>query len=401
VYIDARQCTVGPHRERQFLDRELVDHLEINESRPRAIRAVFHNILFDRMRNIRTAAASPAPRAEQQPNRDQLFNGNNSSTNSVPRTAQVLPAIGELHLDPLDDNPELSPDGSPIMDRRLNDAIRYSDSEGGYNDDQRQSHEIAPPPPATQSFRTGPFSPPLVSIDTNSSINFSRPGTSRSQLVSPSPIESTPSSLAYGMTSPTPISSAPSPSEYSTTTTLPRSNSQQISMQESSSTRSPGAPNTPLPELPSPVTYDDSAPAGSAEDYRRRRSQAAEIENSSPGVRSRTQTEEEDENELEEVGGAAAALAMIGGLGELEESRHSPLPPALSPKTPTGLDSAIVLQQQQQQRQDIQRTPRPEPAQIDTSARKIPNSSSTYDMSQDAAIHSDVRLFFLCFLCCH
>ncbi|KAK4051814.1 hypothetical protein OIV83_002519 [Microbotryomycetes sp. JL201] len=45
---------IGPHRDRLFLDRELVDNLDITESRPRAVRAVFHNILFDRMRGVRS-----------------------------------------------------------------------------------------------------------------------------------------------------------------------------------------------------------------------------------------------------------------------------------------------------------------------------------------------------------
>ncbi|GAA6059179.1 hypothetical protein JCM10212_005524 [Sporobolomyces blumeae] len=52
---------IGPHRDRQFLDRELVDGLDINESRPRAIRAVFHNLLFDRMRGVRSAVGPASP----------------------------------------------------------------------------------------------------------------------------------------------------------------------------------------------------------------------------------------------------------------------------------------------------------------------------------------------------
>ncbi|GAA6010185.1 hypothetical protein JCM11491_005381 [Sporobolomyces phaffii] len=67
---------VGPHRDRQFLDRELVDSLEINESRPRAIRATFHNILFDRMRGVRPAALAPAPP---------------SAPPTIPETAPVSP----------------------------------------------------------------------------------------------------------------------------------------------------------------------------------------------------------------------------------------------------------------------------------------------------------------------
>ncbi|SCZ93519.1 BZ3500_MvSof-1268-A1-R1_Chr6-3g08712 [Microbotryum saponariae] len=50
---------IGPNRDRQFLDRELVDALEVNELRPRAIRAVFHNILFDRMRGVRSSVLPP------------------------------------------------------------------------------------------------------------------------------------------------------------------------------------------------------------------------------------------------------------------------------------------------------------------------------------------------------
>ncbi|KAK4700142.1 hypothetical protein P7C70_g6109, partial [Phenoliferia sp. Uapishka_3] len=52
---------VGPHRDRQFLDRELVDNMRIDESRPRAVRAVFHNILFDRMRGVRPPALEAPP----------------------------------------------------------------------------------------------------------------------------------------------------------------------------------------------------------------------------------------------------------------------------------------------------------------------------------------------------
>ncbi|KDE04897.1 hypothetical protein MVLG_04655 [Microbotryum lychnidis-dioicae p1A1 Lamole] len=50
---------IGPNRDRQFLDRELVDDLEVNELRPRAIRAVFHNILFDRMRGVHSSMLPP------------------------------------------------------------------------------------------------------------------------------------------------------------------------------------------------------------------------------------------------------------------------------------------------------------------------------------------------------
>lgn len=344
------------------------------------------------MRSVRTAAASPAPRGDQQRNRDQLFNGNNSSTSSIPRVAPDLHAIGETsHLEPLGDNLELSPDGSPIMDRRLNGGARYSDSEGGQHETSRQSHEIAPPPPATQSFRSGPFSPPLMSIDTNSSINFSRPGTSQSLATSPSPIDSTSLSQAYTM-SPSGISPAPSPSVYSTNTTIPRSNSQQISTHAPSLLPSPGIPTSPLPILPSPGLYDDSTPSGSVEDYRRRRSQAAEIENSSPGAHSRGHVTVEEESEVEEIGGAAAALAMIGDLGALEDEQASTLAPGFSPATPTGLESAIVLQEQQQQKDELQRTPRPEPTRIIT--QPLPTSTSNYDLGEDSTIHSDVRLTF-------
>lgn len=55
---------LGPHLDRQFLDRELVDHLDVSESRPRAVRASLHNLLFDRMRGIR---AGPPPQMSQQP----------------------------------------------------------------------------------------------------------------------------------------------------------------------------------------------------------------------------------------------------------------------------------------------------------------------------------------------
>ncbi|KAK4058448.1 hypothetical protein OIO90_000607 [Microbotryomycetes sp. JL221] len=58
---------IGPHRDRLFLDRELVDTLDITESRPRAVRAVFHNILFDRMRGVRGPTPSATTEARSGP----------------------------------------------------------------------------------------------------------------------------------------------------------------------------------------------------------------------------------------------------------------------------------------------------------------------------------------------
>ncbi|GAA5858489.1 hypothetical protein JCM8547_007329 [Rhodosporidiobolus lusitaniae] len=104
---------IGPHRDRQFLDRELVDNLDINESRPRAIRATFHNILFDRMRGIRpavlngppasqgsstshsgSAPTSPVDPADQNRRWSQLPPGQNDA----PKLPPVLPPIGEGSL---------------------------------------------------------------------------------------------------------------------------------------------------------------------------------------------------------------------------------------------------------------------------------------------------------------
>ncbi|KAM0753820.1 hypothetical protein T439DRAFT_164204 [Meredithblackwellia eburnea MCA 4105] len=107
---------VGPHRDRQFLDRELVDTLKIDESRPRAIRAVFHNILFDRMRGVRPAALGPPPATEngttntngdqtQQAQRDGQWSqqqpplappARDQGRNASPNT---LPPIGEQNTD--------------------------------------------------------------------------------------------------------------------------------------------------------------------------------------------------------------------------------------------------------------------------------------------------------------
>ncbi|GAA6054229.1 hypothetical protein JCM3770_001402 [Rhodotorula araucariae] len=111
---------IGPQRDRLFLDRELVDNLNINEGRPRAIRATFHNILFDRMRGVRSTAlpgppppqdtrGTPSPRgstptsvdpsdaprrwSQQPPQLQQQLSRNDS-----PQLPPVLPTIGEGSL---------------------------------------------------------------------------------------------------------------------------------------------------------------------------------------------------------------------------------------------------------------------------------------------------------------
>ncbi|KAM0788423.1 hypothetical protein ACM66B_001559 [Microbotryomycetes sp. NB124-2] len=72
---------IGPHRDRLFLDRELVDTLDITESRPRAVRAVFHNILFDRMRGVRTQPQQTQDVRASAPNAD--------STSAAPQLGPV------------------------------------------------------------------------------------------------------------------------------------------------------------------------------------------------------------------------------------------------------------------------------------------------------------------------
>ncbi|GAA5821219.1 hypothetical protein JCM11251_004519 [Rhodosporidiobolus azoricus] len=108
---------IGPHRDRQFLDRELVDNLDINESRPRAIRATFHNILFDRIRGIRPnpPQAVPPTEARASPSRQNSTPTSPVDGTDQPRRWSQLPQAQQR-----DDTPKLPPvldsigEGSPV-----------------------------------------------------------------------------------------------------------------------------------------------------------------------------------------------------------------------------------------------------------------------------------------------
>ncbi|GAA6027998.1 hypothetical protein JCM8097_001822 [Rhodosporidiobolus ruineniae] len=111
---------IGPHRDRQFLDRELVDNINIGEHRPRAIRATFHNLLFERMRSVRPpptpgAPASTSSDARSLPSNSaptspvdgtdpssrrwsQIPPSSSRDGNDAPRLPPMLPAIGEGSL---------------------------------------------------------------------------------------------------------------------------------------------------------------------------------------------------------------------------------------------------------------------------------------------------------------
>lgn len=400
---------VGPQRDRLFLDRELVDQLEINESRPRAVRAVFHNILFDRMRNIRAAPRQqqPPPLAIQQQSRsiDSSHDNNNagsqedvgapsrrfagsasSSIASSSRVPPLLPVIGETSARRLMDDDMISPDASPIMNRDLAD-----EEDDRYADDDVASPVIAAPPPPTQSFRTGPFSPLLIPLAT--APGFSRPPQDPPRAVITSPTDSEIS--GSGLLSP-PVDS---PSIYSPNPLSRSTSHHQLNGSTSSShsgpalvpLASPGAPTTPLPSLPPTLSsFNNEGPALSEltmEDYERRQSQTAQIEGSSP-----TQYDAEVRNR--------------DGFEERERRMRdiTPTPARLNP-VPARSEGARSIS-------DMEKTPRAEPASYNGAAAPAldlsrsrsdegaasgpsaiePTRNSTYDLEEENGIHSDVRL---------
>ncbi|BGP01263.1 hypothetical protein NBRC10513v2_002214 [Rhodotorula toruloides] len=177
---------IGPHRDRQFLDRELVDNLNINENRPRAVRATFHNILFDRMRGVRPAALAnePPPQAgrespatvdapQQMPDETEDASRRFSQPpmaqprNDSPQLPPILPTIGEGSLvddaqgsvRPADFAQSTEPSRSEHYEQqpeaahreRQNVADRHTSQYGvieGYLDQQRQPQQADTAPMA-------------------------------------------------------------------------------------------------------------------------------------------------------------------------------------------------------------------------------------------------------------
>ncbi|SCV67650.1 BQ2448_5261 [Microbotryum intermedium] len=210
---------IGPHRDRQFLDRELVDGLDVNELRPRAIRAVFHNILFDRMRGVHSSVLPP-PQAIVPTNAPQL--------EPVPRTppiqireededeqeteAEAEPRVNEEYgLGGIHDTTQLStigesespPAGSLVAPAvaRLSSSIYHSAGNtveepvvnyANFTSSQTNRRETPSPPVITTTNQLTPR-PPLPTIvtgsepkvavastyatqqQTGSALNFSRP----------------------------------------------------------------------------------------------------------------------------------------------------------------------------------------------------------------------------------
>ena len=170
----------------------MVDHLDVNESRPRAIRAVFHNILFDRMRASRPAPASnnSNPSIRQSNQQDQVprtiseapisngssRNGSMDESNGQSRRFQpnvaALPRIGES--EPIREERE-----PPIEERKIEEEkVDYSSRskagpiipsrsparngitlpQGGYPATTRENTADVGPPPSNQAFRTSSMS---------------------------------------------------------------------------------------------------------------------------------------------------------------------------------------------------------------------------------------------------
>ncbi|BGP14418.1 hypothetical protein JCM10213v2_002366 [Rhodosporidiobolus nylandii] len=135
---------IGPHRDRQFLDRELVDNFDINESRPRAIRAIFHNQLFERMRMPRPPPSNgnsgPPSIPSQEARASSSLNG--SAPTSPIDGQETARRWSQVPQSPSrDDSPRLPP-------------VLASIGEGSFLDEQQQGGPNAvttdaPPPQST------------------------------------------------------------------------------------------------------------------------------------------------------------------------------------------------------------------------------------------------------------
>lgn len=380
----------------------------MNESRPRAIRAVFHNILFDRMRGARAAAAAPtgitrtaSPQeqrrsAEEDSGSARRFQ-QNASLGSIGESGSNGGARGEMEeegdrgIDYLGGS-----QGSKPAPSEGGSAGGLYDSYLGSSTSTRDRDRESTSPPATQAFRTS-YAPALVPIAATATVaavvasNYSRPTPSSKTTADSNYFHSEVQS-----DSPATVS-AVSSIEGTPNTSLDRSISpQSASASKPAPLASPGAPYDPSeesqfrasvqagrPALSLVVGDQDRLPAPPRTDSRlvapEPKVQATTPRMGPQSLAVQTQPETDRTPRLKDERSIYGAMPLPPNPQQSENDSSRDAVTPLQTSTSRGNDSVY----------DLPPTPQasiPPPMPSATQRRSV-----QYDMSDDTGIHSDVR----------